>query len=87
MSDISADPDHLRGVAARLAELAGRVDVLSRGLSDGGAVPDRSQFPELPVGEQAATVWRVLARYRQEARPPPDLAQIWHVEEFDTLRQ
>ncbi|MEN3612282.1 hypothetical protein AAH979_22350 [Plantactinospora sp. ZYX-F-223] len=57
MSDISADPDHLRGVAARLAELAGRVDVLSRGLSDGGAVPDRSQFPELPVGQQAATVW------------------------------
>ncbi|GAB3970445.1 hypothetical protein V1634_22945 [Plantactinospora veratri] len=57
MSDISTDPDHLRSIASRLAELAGRVDVLSRGLSDGGAVPDPSQFPELPVGQRAATVW------------------------------
>jgi hypothetical protein len=57
MSDISVDPDHLRGIASRLAELAGRVDVMSRSLTDGGALPDRSQFPELPVGQRAAVVW------------------------------
>lgn len=57
MTDISADPDHLRGIAARLAGLAARADVLTMTLADGGVLPQRSQFPDLPIGQRAAEVW------------------------------